>query len=190
MIQYAFKEWAVICRALAEGRQSLILRKGGVAEDGGVFRPEHSRFWLFPTYVHQQKDGIKTEAIPLLKLAEAEKPPAGILRLTHFAEVSGVHYVPRLEDALALDKLHLWSGETVMQRFAYRESGLYVLAVRIYRVATPLDVPMKPEFDGCKTWVELDNEPSTNGAVPVLDDRRFVTFLEELDAILNPTALA
>ena len=32
MIRHAFKEWAVICKVLAEGRQALILRKGGIAE--------------------------------------------------------------------------------------------------------------------------------------------------------------
>ena len=49
-LRQAFKEWAVICRALAEGRQALILRKGGIAEPGPTFQPEHSHFWLYPTY--------------------------------------------------------------------------------------------------------------------------------------------
>jgi hypothetical protein len=38
----ALKEWAVICQALAEGRQTILLRKGGIAEPGGAFRVEHS----------------------------------------------------------------------------------------------------------------------------------------------------
>ncbi len=54
-LRHAFKEWAVICRALAEGRQAVVLRKGGVAEKTGEFQIEHTRFWLFPTYVHQQR---------------------------------------------------------------------------------------------------------------------------------------
>ena len=33
----AFKEWLGVCEALGSGRQSLILRKGGVAEDGGEY---------------------------------------------------------------------------------------------------------------------------------------------------------
>ena len=61
-LPHAFKEWAVICRALAEGKQALILRKGGIAETGGEFAVEHTRFWLFPTYTHQQRDGIRPEA--------------------------------------------------------------------------------------------------------------------------------
>ena len=77
-LRNAFKEWAVICRALAEGRQSLILRKGGIAEEGGRFRVEHTGFWLYPTYAHQQKAGIVADAAPLLEQAEAEKPPEGV----------------------------------------------------------------------------------------------------------------
>jgi hypothetical protein len=190
MLRHAFKEWAVICRALAEGRQALILRKGGIAEDGGVFTPEHSRFWLYPTYVHQQAAGIKSEAAPLLQASEAEQPPAGILRLAHFAEVSGVFLVRRLDDALALDKLHLWSEATVRQRFAYRAPGLYVLPVRICRIPSAFEVPLKPEYDVCKTWVELDRALPTDGALPVTDDRRYADFLEDLDRVLNPTAFA
>src|SRR5262249_51219216 len=150
MIQHAFKEWAVICKALAAGRQALILRKGGIAEEGGIFKPDHSRFWLYPTFVHQQTSGIKPDGGPLLQEAEADRPAPGLVRLSHFAEVSGVFFLRRIEDALAIDKFHLWSGETVRQRFAYRSPGLFVLATRIYRVPQALTVPSKPEYDGCK----------------------------------------
>ncbi|HUR54032.1 MAG TPA: DUF1802 family protein, partial [Gemmataceae bacterium] len=85
MLSIAFKEWAVICRALAEGRQSLILRKGGISEVGGEFRPEHESFLLYPTLFHEQhRTGIKPELLPLLEAAEAERPPAGTVRFTHF----------------------------------------------------------------------------------------------------------
>src|SRR5260370_41698574 len=111
MLKHAFKEWAVICRALAEGRQALILRKGGIAEPSDEFRPEHTRFWLFPTYTHQQRQGIRPEALPLLEEAEAERPPAGVIRLSHFAEVAGVYHVLDVVGALKLTGLHLWSEE-------------------------------------------------------------------------------
>jgi hypothetical protein len=190
MIQYAFKEWAVICRALAEGRQALILRKGGVAEEGGVFQPEHSRFWLYPTYVHQQSDGVKPEAQPLWQAVSVERPPEGALRLTHFAEVSGTFFLNRLDQALALDPLHLWSLDTVMKRFAYREPGLYALAVRVYRLPQAFETAIHPEYEGCKTWVELKEEVPSKGATPVLDDRQYADFLERLDGLLNPRAYA
>src|SRR6516164_5695765 len=93
MLQIAFKEWAVICKALAEGKQAIILRKGGIAEVGGQFKPEHSRFWLYPTYLHEHREGIKAQALPLLERAIQERLVAGMLRLTHFAEVTGVYDV-------------------------------------------------------------------------------------------------
>src|SRR6516162_7881917 len=116
MLRFAFKEWAVICKALAEGKQALILRKGGIAEDSGDFRLEHTRFWLYPTYVHQQRDGIKPDGVSLLEQAEAEKPPAGVIRISHFAEVAGVYHLHDLATALMVQALHFWSMETVMAR--------------------------------------------------------------------------
>ncbi|HQU41894.1 MAG TPA: DUF1802 family protein, partial [Pirellulales bacterium] len=68
----AFKEWAVVCRALAGGRQSLILRKGGIVEEGGEFRPDHPEFLLFPTFSHQSPDSVVPDARPLLRGLEAE----------------------------------------------------------------------------------------------------------------------
>src|SRR5207253_10484185 len=113
MLNYAFKEWAVICQALAEGRQALILRKGGIAEAAGEFTLEHTRFWLFPTYVHQQNSGIKPAAVRLLKQAEAEAPPAGIIRLSQFAAVAGVYHLHDMVGSWRMRRLHLWSDVTV-----------------------------------------------------------------------------
>jgi hypothetical protein len=186
MPSVAFKEWAVVCRALAEGRQSLILRKGGIAEAGGQFTPEHRRFWLYPTFVHQQQGGIKPEAYDLLGAAESDRPPAGTLRLTHFAEVHRVYYVEQLDRALLLDDLHVWSAATVRQRFEYRAPGLYVLPVRVFRAAEPVELPERPEYAGCRTWVELERAHSTIGATPVLDEAAFAALLEALDRRLTP----
>jgi hypothetical protein len=188
MLRHAFKEWAVICRSLAEGRQALILRKGGIEED--VFELQHRRFWLFPTYTHQQRTGIKPEAVPLLEQAEAERPPAGIVRLSHFAEVTGVYHIHELPAVLILNSLHLWSEATVEARFAYRRPGLYVLPVRVYRAAQPTKLPDLPTYAGCRTWVELESSLPTEGAVPVLGEKAYRELEQTLDKLLNPTAFA
>ena len=190
MLQHALKEWAVICRALAEGRQALLLRKGGIAEPGGAFGVEHSRFWLFPTYVHQQRAGIRPEAVPLLEQVEAERPPAGVVRLTHFAEAGGVYRLRDLTLALMLAHLHLWSKETVRSRFAYRQPGLFVVPVRVYQAATAFDLPLTKAYEGCRSWVELEQGLPTDGARPVLTDADFRDVQRSLDLLLNPTALA
>jgi hypothetical protein len=190
MLSHAFKEWAVVCQALADGRQALIIRKGGIAEAGGAFTPEHRRFWLYPTYVHQQCDGIKSEADPLLEEAERRRLQHGTLRFTDFAEVSGVYHVRHLSAVLLLDGLHIWSEETIRKRFEYRAPGLYVLPVRIFRVREAFVLPEREEYEGCKTWVELEQALPTDSAVAVLDDRAYTNVLELVDRLLNPTALA
>jgi hypothetical protein len=189
MLQHAFKEWAVICRALAEGRQALLIRKGGIAEEGDTFRLEHTRFWLYPTYTHQQRDGIQPEALPLLEQAERDRPPAGTLRLSHFAEITGIYHIHHLAAALILQDLHLWSAETVAKRFAYRTPGLYVMPVRVYQAAMVHELPESPKYAGCRSWVELDRSLPTDGAAPVLSDDAFTDLLRTLDRRLNPTAL-
>jgi hypothetical protein len=152
----AFKEWAVVCRAIAEGRQSVILRKGGIAEDGGEFRPEHSEFLLYPTFFHEHRNGVKPEFLPLLEAAEADRPEPGTIRFTHRVRVTGVRHLTDLEAALALDPLHVWTSEVVRQRYAYRTSGLFVLDIEVFALDAPLVRPERPEYAGCKSWVILD----------------------------------
>jgi hypothetical protein len=167
MLSIAFKEWAVICRALAEGRQSVILRKGGIAEEGGAFRPEHSEFLLYPTYFHEHRAGVKPEFLPLLEATEADRLEPGTIRFTHFARVTEVRHVTGLDAALALDPLHAWTPEVVRRRFEYRTPGLFVLTVRMYRLGTAAARPERPEYAGCKTWVTLDEPVPADGATPI-----------------------
>jgi hypothetical protein len=172
MLSAAFKEWAVICRALATGRQSVILRKGGIAEEGRAFRPEHSEFLLYPTYFHEHRAGVKPEFLPLLEATEAEKPEPGTIRFTHFARVTDVRHVTELDAALALDPLHAWMPEVVRKRFEYRTPGLFVLAVRVFELRELAVRPERPEYAGCKTWVTLDEAVSTDDAIPVAGRRQ------------------
>jgi len=167
MLDIAFKEWAAVCEALATGRQTLILRKGGIHEEGGTFRPEHARFWLYPTHFHeQQQAGIKSEERALLQAAEEDRPLSGFVRISHYVEVMDVQFCEELDDVLKLDAEHIWSEATVRQRFAYRTPGLYVFRVNVFR-AEPVEILERPEYAGCKTWVPLAIELPTGGALPV-----------------------
>ncbi|HYT95059.1 MAG TPA: DUF1802 family protein [Gemmataceae bacterium] len=191
MLKHAFKEWAVICKALAEGKQALILRKGGIAEADDNFAIEHTRFWLFPTWTHQQQPaGLRPEALPLLEQVELERPPSGKVRLTHFAEVTGIYHVHSLVSVLLLAHLHLWSEETVRKRFAYRTPGLFVLPVRVWRAAEAFELPDTAYYQGCRSWVELERELPTEGATPVLPAEKMDDLHRSLDLLLNPIALA
>jgi hypothetical protein len=189
-LRWAFKEWAVICRALATGRQAVVLRKGGIDEDGGTFRVEHARFWLYPTYAHERPDALKPEGQALLAEVEADRPAPGVVRLTHWAEVGGAFNLQNLVAALRLGELHLWSTATVQARFAYRAPGLYALPVRVWQAPQPIELPETPHYAGCKSWVELERSLPTSGSTPVLDDEAYRELMIRLEHLLEPTALA
>ena len=123
-------------------------------------------------------------------VTERDKPPAGVLRLAHFAEVAGIYCLHDLVGAMKLLDLHHWSHDTITQRYHYRQPGLFVLPVRIYRAAETFEIPDAPAYAGCKTWVELEKELSTENATPVLSDDEFRRLLLTLDDLLNPTAFA
>ncbi len=190
MIKHALKEWAVICHALATGKQAVILRKGGIEETSGEFKLEHSRFWLYPTYVHQQSSGIKPDAAPLLEQVEKARPPHGTIRIQHFAEAAGVYDIHDIVGVLKINSLHIWSEETAQSRFKYRRPGLYAIPLRVYQMAQAIEFPEAAHYAGCKSWVELDGALPTDGAVPVLDEESFRDVLRKLDVLLNPTAFA
>ncbi len=184
MLQIAFKEWAVIEAALAKGRQSLLIRKGGIAETGGVFTPEHERFWIYPTTMHQhQQGGIIPGTDSLLSAAHANTPPAGRVVLSHFVDVKQIWYLTNPAKLASLDGLHIWDAKTLEQRFHYRSAGLYVLLVRTF-TTPPKNETVHPDYEGCKTWVELKTPCPTTGAVPVLDDVAFANYAEAVRAVL------
>ncbi len=168
----AFKEWAVVCAALATGRQTMILRKGGIHEGREGFRVEHREFWLFPTGFHQQREDVIPDAWPLLdELQSRGQPPA--IELGLYAVVENVNHILDREALARLSGQHIWSEATVEQRFDYRTPGLFALVVRVFRRPTPISMVDSPHFAGCKSWVELTDALPTSDLQPVLDDATF-----------------
>ncbi|MCE9629501.1 MAG: DUF1802 family protein [Planctomycetia bacterium] len=151
----AFKEWAVICRALASGRQDVILRKGGIVEPGGEFRPEHSAFLLLPTFVHQSPESLVPEARDLLVDIDADRPPEGTVVFRHGARVCESRRVLRLADLAAYRDRHVWSDATVAERFHRWKNELNVLVVDVAPLPSPISMPWHESFGGCKSWVDL-----------------------------------
>ncbi len=151
----AFKEWAAICRALASGRQDVILRKGGIVEPGGGFRPEHAHFLLLPTFVHQATESLIPEARDLLVDIDADRPPEGSVVFRHAATVRAARRVSRLEDLAAYRGRHVWADAVVAERFHRWQDELHVLEVEVSPLPEPLALPWHESFGGCKSWVEL-----------------------------------
>jgi hypothetical protein len=169
----ALKEWAVICRALEIGKQTLLLRKGGIAEGQGGFRAEHERFWLYPTQFHQGAEQLQPEFAPLLNDVGELQAANGQVVVRNFAEVQRVEYLTSLEKVLALSGLHGWTDDVVRQRFAYKRPGLYLFVLRVSLAQEATLVTESATMAGCKSWVELPTAIGMHHLRPVLEDTEF-----------------
>jgi hypothetical protein len=181
----AFKEWAGVCDALVQGRQSIILRKGGISEGSGTgaFVPEHAEFWLYPTGVHQAQQGLRPIAEDV---APVHQPgPDGSVPILALARVELIGYVRNSGILPALEMFHVLTAETILKRFTYRTPGLWVLGARIWRRDSPFAITATPEHAGCKTWVVLDPARPTTGLIPVLDDPTWAARSHHLGSILE-----
>ena len=80
----ALKEWGAAVQALLDGRQTVLLRKGGIGEKR--FEVSAPEFVFFPTAEHSHAQRVRPEFTDLLNRA------AGITCATH---CSGSGRVPR-----------------------------------------------------------------------------------------------
>ena len=190
--EVALKEWAVVCAALRDGRQRVLLRKGGIREAPSSalgardFVVEHRAFALLPTFFHAQDLGRERDLIPELHAALAElRPPAsGLLRFELHAEVTGLWWVPELASLRPLAGMHVLSERAVADRFAYRRPGLWVLHLRTRVLARAVELPDRPGYAGCVSWVRLD-APVVGEATPVVEDAEHARDASQIRGLLG-----
>ena len=185
----AFKEWAVVVDALGRGEQIIILRKGGLREGRGGFKMESDRFFLLPTLYHQQRESVIPSAQARFDTLIQDWPPDNDrLHLSYFAEVATWRRLESLAAARRLIGQHIWRDEVIAQRFDWgRQKQIFALAVRVWVLPKTVELPMRSQYGGCKSWIELEHDLSTEGAVPVLSDAEFAQKRTELENALNPT---
>lgn len=149
----AFKEWSLVCDAIAEGRQSVILRKGGIAEGRAGFQWDHSRFFLFPTYFHEQADKVKLHTEQPIPAADGSIP----IRL--YVETLKIGLLTDWEEIRRLDSFHIWSEETIRERFEWSDKpGISYAVIRPRLLVGDLVLENNPKYGGCRSWVDLPGE--------------------------------
>src|SRR4051812_34815864 len=162
MESIGFKEWAVVCEALTRGDQSVLIRKGGIAEGRHGFSFKHREFFLFPTWFHEQADKVKVD-IPI-----PEQDPKTIT-INVFTQVESISVVSNWKVAEALEPLHILQPEVVRERFDYDEApGLHVVFVRAFRLSTSWRFPNEKRFAGCRSWINLPNSPPDSALLAAL----------------------
>jgi len=171
--RFALKEWAVVESALSRGRQVLLLRHGGLIEKTGHFNIEHREFYIYPTYVHQQRKGIIPEWTSELKIKLAAPPPEGVVVISHYGVVHDAFRISDPGQLHGISGCHILNEQEVLRRFNRTPPGLCVIIVRVFRLPEPLRLPVRAHYAGCRSWVEFDVEFPTAGCQPVLDDPAF-----------------
>ena len=152
----AFKEWAVICRAITTGCQDIILRKGGIVEPGGSFQLLANEFYLFPTFVHQSEDHLIPSARDLLITIDEDRPSKGTVEFRHRIHVTESFTIRDQDELATLRPRHVWSDAIVNERFHRWEKTLHVLVVSVYPVTPTICIPWEDSFGGCKSWITFN----------------------------------
>lgn len=178
----ALKEWAIVCKALEDGKQMLLLRKGGIMEYRKGFEVKHNEFLLYPTFEHQSVESIKIEYKEKLKeiLEEQNKYYNNNNNNNNRKEIdkdnknfntssnniikllAKVEDVIEISDKLILSELrdyHIWSDEYVTMRMNYNPSKpMSILLLRIYKLRKPLIVDINDTWAGCKSWIDIETD--------------------------------
>lgn len=172
----AFKEWQVVCDALASGRQRVLLRKGGIHEGRDGFSFAHDFFFLFPTRFHATASQVREGRVePAPEWQDGEK-----IRITHYVRVPRAVTMLDWEQVAALEPLHIYSEETVRDRFYWQGRGMpagsiHVAIAGVWALASPWEISYSSKFGGCRSWIDLPPPPAD-----VMEGARAVVLRQEL----------
>ena len=183
----ALKEWAAVGRALLDGRQTLLLRKGGIHEKSfDAAAADGDAFVLFPTVEHSHAERTRPEHRDLLALAAADSTPEAItvrcgLRLVDAVEVATPERLAEVAD------LHIWTDASVSEdRVAFRpKHPLHALVVQAIALPEPVTLAREERFGGCRSWLELPLAWDGRRGTPVHAHERLAADAERVRATLG-----
>lgn len=163
----ALKEWSAVVHALLDGRQTVLLRKGGIHEKR--FDVAADEFVLFPTVAHSHTERVRPEHRDLLAAAAADSTD-DLLIVRAAAKVVAALSVNRPEHLEAIEDLHIWTTESVRNdRLDFRpKHRLAVLVVQAFPLAEPVTLTRTADYAGCTSWVQVPITPTL--ASPVYDE--------------------
>ena len=184
--QVALKEWAVTVRALSEGRQTLLLRKGGIHEESKDFRVIHPEFLLYPTYEHQREELLREEFQPALRDLLGEERDGQVITFSHFGKVEELIEISDQEKVDDLAPHYIWTKAYAQSRLHWKPMlPLAIMLIRVYRMEQPVTVPYYKEYSGCTSWVDILAPVSLGKLAPVLSDEEFQRQIDEIKGSLG-----
>jgi hypothetical protein len=177
LTQPALKEWSAAVHALLDGRQTVLLRKGGIHEKR--FAVTASRFLLFPTVAHSHAERVRPEHRDLLGPAAADSTEDAVV-VRAGAKVVAVVEVNRPEALDEIESLHIWTSASVRaDRLDFRpKHRLTVLVLQASPLVEPVRLARAPEYAGCKSWVPLLVDAAFGA--PAHDDAELAEIVERV----------
>lgn len=173
MWNIGLKEWAVTINAIERGEQTILLRKGGIREDGRHFKIEHEQFHLYPGHFHEGEALLKPEHRALLSGVEPDEFD-DVVSLSVFAEIEEVIEISTEDHLRALHPFHIWSEDFAAKRFNWKPlHPLNLIIVRAHILQQPQALMVMPEYGGCTSWVEFVEDYPVGVTTPAIPDRRF-----------------
>ncbi|MGV0792630.1 DUF1802 family protein [Mycolicibacterium sp. XJ1819] len=160
----ALKEWGAAVRALLDGRQTVLLRKGGIHEKR--FAVAAQRFLLFPTVAHSHAERVRPEHRDLLNPSAQDSTEDAVVIRAGARIVAAVE-VNRPDELESIAPLHIWTADSVRRdRLDFRpKHRLTVLVVQATPLREPLRLVRTPDYAGCASWVQLPVDPGWGRSV-------------------------
>ena len=201
MNMLALKEWSIVCKALEEGIQSLLLRKGGILEYKKGFEVGEKIFLLYPTLEHQATEYVQPKFLrefqPILKKDSAEIVQDKSNKIRALAKIESMHEFHDKSILPKLEKYHIWNEKYVNMRMNYNpQKPINALLLRVYKLPETLLVDTSPEWAGCKSWIDIGVSKKygksynnifelLNQSKPVINDSDFTKLYNNFKGIWN-----
>lgn len=185
----ALKEWGAVAHALLDGRQTVLLRKGGIHEK--AFRmSDAGAFVLFPTVAHSHAERVRAEHTDLLSRGEADVDEAAGTFVVRCG-LTLVEAVPvtRPEGLDSIADLHIWTAASVKaDRLDFRpRHPLQALVVRAQELE-PIVLPRLDTYGGCKSWIDLPVSFDPSAAPAAHPDARLAADAARVRDAVGPAA--
>jgi hypothetical protein len=186
----ALKEWAIVCKELEEGRQTILLRKGGIMERKHGFELRHNDFYMFPTYEHQSRDLLQEEYVDKFESILQDKPLDDRNTIDLYAKVIFITETFSRKILHDLRDFHIWNEKYINARMDYNpEKPLSIILLRIHRLNKALNVALSPQQAGCRSWIDFESLSTENSqdniGKPVLSNDIFQERQSQLMEVIN-----
>ncbi|MDP4097935.1 DUF1802 family protein [Paenibacillus sp. P96] len=183
----ALKEWASAIGAMENGRQIMLMRKGGIAEETRHFQLKSHAFYLYPTYEHQRRELVKEADRQRIDDSLDHWHPANTtVQIRIYAEAVEDIEVHDQDMLNLLREYHMWTDDFAAERLKWkRKDPLHILLLRVYKLKQPMEIDIRSEYLGCRSWISMETHSMPSEMTPVLEDREFEAQVREIKKVLK-----